>query len=76
MVFNSKNWLLDNAEVNSEGMKTVVKASDSSKVKEWPEGTFTFKPAEGVVVTDVTSMLQGMMGGLPGTSETEENLEF
>jgi outer membrane lipoprotein-sorting protein len=76
MVFNAENWFLDNAEMNAEGMKTVIKASDSSKVKEWPEGTFTFKAAEGVVVTDVTSMLQGMMGGMGGGEETEEDLEF
>lgn len=75
MVFNAENWFLDNAEVNAEGMKTVIKASDSAKVKEWKEGTFQFKAAEGVVVTDVTSMLQGMMGGMGG-DETEEDLEF
>ncbi|MDP7061613.1 MAG: hypothetical protein QF489_01600 [Planctomycetota bacterium] len=75
MVFSAENWFLENAEVNAPGMKAVIKASDSAKVKEWPEGTFTFKPAEGVVVTDVTSMLQGMMGGMGGM-EPEEDLEF
>lgn len=75
MVFNAKDWFLDTAEMSAEGMKAVVKASDSSKVKEWPEGTFTFKAAEGVVITDMTSMLQGMMGGMGG-EESEEDLEF
>ena len=74
MVFNAKTWFLENAEVNAEGMKTVITASDSAKVEEWPEGSFQFKAAEGVVVTDVTAMLQGMMP--QSDAGGDEDLEF
>jgi hypothetical protein len=57
-----------------DGSGTVT-ASDTGKVKEWPEGTFTFTAAEGVVVTDLTSMLQMQMGPMGGAEE-EEDLEF
>ncbi|MDP6963655.1 MAG: hypothetical protein QGF46_05760 [Planctomycetota bacterium] len=51
-----------------------VTASDSAIVEEFEEGSFTFVPAEGVVVTDMTAMLQMQMGGAPAPAD--EDLEF
>lgn len=74
LIFNAKTWFLETGEMKSEEGVMTITGSNSGKVKEWPEGTFTFKAAEGVVVTDLTPMLQMGMGPPPGADE--EDLEF
>ncbi len=74
MIFDAETWFLESAEIKAEEGHTKITTSDTGKVKEWPEGTFTFTPAEGVVVTDLTSMLQMQMG--PMDAGDEEDLEF
>jgi outer membrane lipoprotein-sorting protein len=75
VIFDAETWFLISGEMNSEEGRGTVTASDTAKVKEWPEGTFTFTAAEGVVVTDLTSMLEMQMGAMGGQEE-EEDLEF
>lgn len=74
MVFDAKSWFLDSAEFSAEGSLTKISVSDSGKVSEWPEGSFTFTAAEGVVITDLTSMIKAQMG--PMEEESDEDLEF
>lgn len=75
IIFDAKTWFLVSAEMKGEDGSGTVTASDTGKMKEWPEGTFSFAAAEGVVVTDLTSMLQMQMGAMGGAEE-EEDLEF
>jgi outer membrane lipoprotein-sorting protein len=73
--FYADSFLLASIEgARSEGDTFTLTASDSAIVEEFEEGTFTFVPAEGVVVTDITAMLQMQMGGPPAPAD--EDLEF
>lgn len=76
VIFDAKTWFLVSGEMKGEDGTGTVVASDTGKVNEWPEGTFTFAAAEGVVVTDLTSILKGQMEAMGGSVEDDEDLEF
>lgn len=78
IVFSAKSWLPKSMEMagpNGEGSMKMT-TENSNLVEAFPEGTFTFTPAEGVTVTDLTSMVQMQMNQMGGGMEEEEDLEF
>ncbi|MFT7516956.1 MAG: outer membrane lipoprotein-sorting protein [Myxococcota bacterium] len=72
--FYGDTFLPASMEMASDGQIMTVTASDSSLVEEFAEGAFTFVPADGVVVTDMTAMIQMQMGGPPAPAD--DDLEF
>ncbi|MBC8369862.1 MAG: hypothetical protein H8E25_07675 [Planctomycetes bacterium] len=72
--FYADTFLPASVEGNKEGSDFTLTASDSAIVEEFAEGAFTFVPGEGVVVTDMTAMIQMQMGGPPAPAD--DDLEF
>lgn len=72
--FYADTFLPASVEASKDGQTVTVTASESSLVEEFAEGAFTFVPEEGVVVTDMTAMIQMQMGGPPAPAD--DDLEF
>jgi len=78
VTFLADSWLPKSMEVSgAEGEGGMTMTAENAKlVESFPEGTFSFTPAEGVTVMDLTPMLQMQLNQMGGGEDDGEDLEF